>query len=109
MQAKRKVVLVTAAVLATTAMVTPVLAASHKPGEMTCEEFLALDDLAKPKVVYWSEGFNKKGKPMDAVIDVEETDRLIPVIVTECKATPKASFWEKIKEHLHLDSNVMSE
>jgi hypothetical protein len=53
-------------------------------------------------VVYWAEGFNRKGKPLDAVIDVEETDKVIPVLVTECQKTPKASLLKKldaVKKH----------
>ena len=86
-------------VLLTTTMISPVMAATHIPTKLTCEEFVALDDVVKPKVVYWSEGFNKKGKPVDAVVNVEETDKLIPVLITECQEAPKESFWEKIKKH----------
>lgn len=73
---------------------------AKKPARMTCEEFIALDDVQKPKVVYWAEGFSKKGKPVDTVVDLDETDRLIPVLVTECKKTPKVTLWQKIKKHL---------
>jgi hypothetical protein len=73
--------------------------ASVKPVKMSCKEFVALDDMVKPKVVYWAEGFSKKGKPVDSVVDVDETDRLVPVLVTECKETPKLTFWQRIKKH----------
>jgi hypothetical protein len=85
--------------LLTTTMISPVMAAKHIPTKMTCDEFVALDDVVKPKVVYLSEGFNKKGKPVNAVVDVDETDKLIPVIITECQEAPKESFWKKIKKH----------
>ena len=87
-------------VLLSTTMATPVLAATHKPAKMTCEEFVSLDDAVKPKVVYWTEGFNHKGKPVDAIVDIDSTDKLIPVLVTECQKTPKASFWQKLKKHV---------
>jgi len=86
-------------VLLSATMTSPVLAATHKPAKMTCEEFLMLDDMVKPKVVYWAEGFNRKGKPVDAVVDIDATDKLVPVLVTECQKTPKATFWQKIKKH----------
>jgi hypothetical protein len=50
-------------------------------------------------VVYWAEGFNHKGKPKDAIIDIDRTDKLVPVLITECQKTPKASFWQKVKSH----------
>jgi acid stress chaperone HdeA len=86
-------------VLLSTTMITPVLAATHKPAKMTCEEFVALDDVVKPKVVYWAEGFNRKGKPVDAIVDIDATDKLVPMIVDECQKAPKASFWQKITKH----------
>jgi len=64
---------------------------------MSCAEFLALDDVVKPKVVYWAVGYNSEGKPKEAVVDVEATERLIPAIVTACQAAPKQSFWDKLK------------
>jgi hypothetical protein len=83
--------------LLTTTMISPAFAAMQRPGKITCEEFVALDDMAKPKVVYWAEGFNKKGKPDDAIVDIDETDRLGPMIVTECKMTPKEPFMKTMK------------
>jgi hypothetical protein len=68
-----------------------------QPAKMTCEEFLALEDVVKPKVVYWAEGFDRKGKAEDASFDVETTDRLVPVIIEVCQKEPKGSFWKKVK------------
>ncbi len=81
-------------------MSTPVLAATHTPAKMTCEEFVALDEVVKPKVVYWAEGFNRKGEAEDAIIDIETTDKLVPILDEECQAAPKETFWEKVKKHL---------
>ena len=74
--------------------------AAQKPVTMSCAEFVQLDDVIQPKVVYWAEGYNKKGKPVDAVFDVAETDTLVPVVIDECKTTPKLTFWERVKSHL---------
>lgn len=68
-----------------------------KPAKMTCEDFIALEDVARPKLVYWAEGYNRKGKLEDATFDVESTDRLVPVMVEVCQKEPKASFWQKVK------------
>jgi hypothetical protein len=88
-------------VLLSSGMTSTALAATptHKPAKMTCEEYVMLDDVVKPKVVYWAEGFNKKGKAEDAVVDIAATDKLVPILVDECQESPKASFWEKIKKH----------
>jgi acid stress chaperone HdeA len=73
------------------------MAKGPSPAKMTCEDFVMLEDVAKPKVVYWAEGFDRKGKPEDATFDIEATDRLVPVLVEICKQTPKESFWKKAK------------
>ena len=88
-------VLLSAGITSTVLAATP----THKPVKMTCEEYVMLDDVVKPKVVYWAEGFNQKGKENDAVVDIAATDKLVPILVDECKQTPEASFWEKIKKH----------
>jgi hypothetical protein len=88
-------VLLTAGITSTVLAATPM----HKPAKMTCREYVMLDDIVKPKVVYWAEGFNQKGKEDDAVVDIAATDKLVPILVDECQETPKASFWEKIKKH----------
>lgn len=86
-------------VLLSATMTAPAFAETPKPAKMTCDEFVMLDDVVKPKVVYWAEGFNRKGKPVDEVVDFDATDKLVPVLVEECQKAPKASFWQKIKKH----------
>lgn len=87
-------------ILLATAMSPLALAATPpKPATMTCEEFVVLDDVVKPKVVYWAEGYNRKGKPVDAVVDITATDKMVPLLVTECQKTPKAKLMQKIQKH----------
>jgi hypothetical protein len=69
-----------------------------KPASLTCEDFLAFDDVTRPEIVYWSEGLTRKGKPEDAVFDVERTNRLVPVLIEDCGKEPKASYFKKVKE-----------
>jgi len=76
------------------------VATSPAPTRMTCEPFVALDDVAKPNIVYWAEGFNTKdGGPTGAVVDIAETDRLVPVIVTECEEAPRLTLWQKVEKY----------
>ena len=64
------------------------LAAIYKPAEMTCEDFVAVAEVDRPKIVYWGEGFNKNGQAVDSVVDVDQTDRQLPVLVSDCAKTP---------------------
>jgi acid stress chaperone HdeA len=77
---------------------------SKKPhGKLTCEDFVAIDDVIKPQYVIAAVAYTKGGKAKDAVIEVVETDTLVPVLIEECQKAPKESFWAKLKDKLkHL-------
>jgi len=91
-------VLTAAALLAGVPVAFAQSSGAKKPlGKMTCEEFLVLEDTFRPKVVYWAAAYGKGGKPEAAVLDVEGTEKVVPIIVEECKKAPKASFWQKLK------------
>jgi acid stress chaperone HdeA len=91
----------TAAVVALIASSTLALAQTSAPkkplGKLTCEEFLAYEETFKPKVVYWAVAYGKGGKAEAAMLDVEGTEKVIPVIIEKCKAAPKASFLKTVK------------
>ena len=71
---------------------------AKKPlGKMSCEDFLAIEDSFKPKVVYWAVAYGQGGKPESAGVNIEGTEKIIPVVVEGCKKAPKESFWEKVK------------
>jgi len=78
---------------------TNVLAETKKPtSKWTCEEFLAVDDRFQPKVIYWSSAQSKAGKPLGGAVDIEGTEKVIPMIVDDCKKAPQESFWTKLKD-----------
>lgn len=67
-----------------------------KPDNMTCEEFLTLDDEVQPSVIYWMQG--KSGEVDE--IDVDEHSRPVAYVVTECYKEKQATVWEKFKHYL---------
>jgi hypothetical protein len=71
----------------------------HKAGEMTCEDFLALGDVERPKAAYWIEGYNRSGKLTDSFIDVDETDKMVPVLVSDCTKNPTEPLSKVVKRH----------
>jgi len=78
-------------------MVKPAHPAVNRPTTMTCKEFLALDEEVKPKVVYWVEGFDKKGKPDQVIFDIASIDHYYPVLVEECTASPNNNLMHTIR------------
>jgi acid stress chaperone HdeA len=63
----------------------------------TCADFTGSDDVFKPKVIYWATGVAKAGKPRTTVIDIAETEKIIPIVGEVCEKNPKASFWHTLK------------
>jgi len=74
-------------------------AAASKPPTMTCDDFLTLAEPEKPELVFWADGFNRDAGPADSFVDLDETDNLVPAVVTECTDAPKLTFWQKVKNH----------
>jgi len=104
----RVVTVLTAVLLAGVPVAFAQSSGAKKPlGKMTCEEFLVLEDTFKPKVVYWAAAYGKGGKPEAAVLDVEGTEKVVPIIVEECKKAPKASFWQKVKAEVKKVEKMM--
>ena len=71
-------------------------------GKLTCEDFVGIDDVIKPQYVIAAVAYTKGGKAKNAVIDVVDTDTLVPFLVEECQKAPKESFWAKLKSKLKL-------
>jgi acid stress chaperone HdeA len=62
---------------------------------MTCHDFLLTEDAVKPEIVYWAA--TRGSKPKTAVIDVDDTDKIVPVLVEACRQAPNESFWQKVR------------
>jgi acid stress chaperone HdeA len=100
MNLQRIAIAVVAAALvagSTGAMAAQSTAATKPLGKMTCEDFIALDDNFKPKMVYWAVAYGQGGKPESAGINVEGTEKIVASLGEACKKAPKESFWEKVK------------
>jgi hypothetical protein len=76
-------------------------AADKKVDQITCEEFLALDPDDQNRIAYWVDGY-AAGKDEAAVgtVALDKFGQPIGALVDDCKATPKATLWEKLKKHL---------
>ena len=64
---------------------------------MTCADFLAQEDAAKPQIVYWAAIHDGGGRLANAFVDVDGTDSIVPVLVAKCQTAPQDSFWPKVK------------
>ena len=71
-------------------------------GKLTCEDFIGIDDVIKPQYVIAAVAHTKGGKAKNAVIEIVDTETLVPFLVEECQKAPKESFWAKLKSKLKL-------
>jgi hypothetical protein len=79
----------------------PAWAASKKIDTITCEEFLALDPADQERIAYWIDGYQQaKGEAAMGTVAFDKFGQPIGALVDDCKATPKATLWEKLKKHL---------
>src|SRR5262245_54058702 len=70
---------------------------SRKPiRQMTCGEFLRVDDNVKPEIVHW---LAIRGEPRNSsmVVDVDATDSIVPAVVERCKDAPAASLSQTVR------------
>lgn len=69
--------------------------------QITCEEFLALNPDDQQRIAYWVDGYAEaKNEAAVGTVAFDKFGQPIAALVTDCKATPKETLWQKIKKHL---------
>jgi HdeA/HdeB family len=72
-----------------------------KIDQITCEDFLAMDPDNQNRIAYWIDGYAQaKGEATVGTVAFDKFGQPIGALVDDCKATPKATLWEKLKKHL---------
>lgn len=97
MNANRISVPLFSAVLVLLVAAAPTFAKEHKqvkPEELTCSEFLTLDEEVQPSVVYYLHG--KSGKVEAIAVDDYETP--VTYVVDECQNDKTGTVWGKVKQ-----------
>src|SRR3954469_11721472 len=70
---------------------------TKKPvAKWTCADFLGVEEDFKPKLIYWATAHVKADKPEVATINIEGTEKVIPIVIEDCKKAPQDSFWQKL-------------
>ncbi|HEX7955133.1 MAG TPA: HdeA/HdeB family chaperone [Burkholderiales bacterium] len=95
-----------AAVLASSALaVAPAALAKESPrlSKWKCEDFIAIEDVYKPKVLDWASSHARGGEPDHATLDIERVEKMIPLVMEDCQRNPKANFAKKVKHYMMGD------
>ena len=64
--------------------------------QMSCRDFLHLEDQAKPEIVYYLATRDEQ-RNGGHVLDLDTTDAMVPAIVERCKGAPTASLSLQVK------------
>ena len=80
------------------------VASADKLKDVTCDQFLAMNEAQQEHIVYWINGIGVASSKKD--VDAGDIDvaydafgKPVAAVMTACQADKKASLWEKIKEH----------
>jgi len=64
--------------------------------QTSCKEYLEMDEVIKPKFIYYSVGYSKRGKPTSATFDIVGVDRMKPVVDEYCRVHLTSSAYQKV-------------
>jgi hypothetical protein len=74
---------------------------SKQVDQITCEEFLALNESDRNKIAFWVDGYQAaKGDAAVGTVAFDKFGQPLGALVEDCKKTPKETLWEKLKKHL---------
>ena len=64
--------------------------------QTTCKDYLEMDEVIKPKFIYYSVGYSAHGKPVAATFDVVDVDQIKPVLDEFCRVNLTESAYQKV-------------
>jgi acid stress chaperone HdeA len=67
------------------------------PAQMSCSDFLAVQDAYKPALVYWISGVDKLGV-RETITNVVDVATPVAAVVSECQKTPAAPLAGKVHD-----------
>ncbi len=69
--------------------------------QITCEEFLALNESDQNKIAFWVDGYQTaKGDAAVGTVAFDKFGQPIGALVDDCKKAPKETLWQKLKNRL---------
>lgn len=72
--------------------------------QTSCKDYLEMDEVVKPKFIYFTVGYSKRGKPTSETFDVVNVDRIKPVVDEYCRVHLTSSAYQKV-----MDQSIASE
>ena len=77
---------------------------ADKLKDVSCEQFLAMDESQQDDIVYWMSGIEaaaakKEVGAEDLEVGYDAFGQPVAAVVTACEGDKEASLWTQIKEH----------
>ncbi len=66
--------------------------------QTSCKDYLEMDEVVKPKFIYYTVGYSKRGKPTSATFDVVDVDKIKPVVDEYCRVHLTASAYQSVMQ-----------
>src|ERR1700753_1756377 len=91
---------VVAALAVTLGFALPALAQTGKemsPAKMKCEDFVAVDEVYRPALVYWVAGVDHLGVSETDTMVVDTAHPVGEMVAQECRKDPHAPFMKKVR------------
>jgi acid stress chaperone HdeA len=67
------------------------------PAKMSCADFVSVDEVYRPALVYWVAGVDKLGVRETDTMVVDTAHPVGEAVVEECKKDPHARFMSKVR------------
>jgi acid stress chaperone HdeA len=67
------------------------------PAKMTCADFVAVDEVYRPALVYWVAGVDKLGVSETDTMVVDTAHPVGEMVAQECRKDPHAPFMKKVR------------
>ncbi|MGF6725307.1 acid stress chaperone HdeA [Paraburkholderia sp. GAS41] len=67
------------------------------PAKMTCEDFVSVDEVYRPALVYWVAGVDKLGVRGTDTMVIDTAHPVGETVAEECKRDPHAPFMSKVR------------
>jgi acid stress chaperone HdeA len=67
------------------------------PAKMTCADFVAVDEVYRPSLVYWVAGVDKLGVRETDTLVVDTAHPVGEMVAQECRKDPHAPFMSKVR------------
>jgi acid stress chaperone HdeA len=72
---------------------------SKKPvAQTSCKDYLEMDEVIKPKFIYYTVGYSKRGKPIPETFDVVGVDKMKPMLDEYCRVHLTESAYKKVMQ-----------